>query len=181
MITGKGAGFLAAALAIFMLGRLAQVGWLYLVDAVLWGIILLSAAVPWLNVFPPRALRWIEGPDEKGGPPSPTEGDPVAIRITLRKPNLLAPLCHRPILRLPVGGPQQAHAAVLRHGAGRLRTGVHAFQSGGLPTGQPPARSADNGGVGSLWPVSASDTVDGPRDGTGIPQALSSGATGPSR
>ena len=86
MITRKGVGFLAAALALFMLGRLTQVGWLYLVDAVLWGIILVSAAVPWLNVFPPRAVRWIEGPDEHGGPPSLTEGDPVAIRITLRNP-----------------------------------------------------------------------------------------------
>ena len=86
MITGKGAGFLAAALALFILGRLTQVGWLYLMDAVLWGIILVSAAVPWLNVFPPRALRWIEKPDENGGPLSPSEGDPVAIRITLRNP-----------------------------------------------------------------------------------------------
>ena len=84
MITRKGAGFLAAAFALFILGRLTQVGWLYLVDAVLWGVILVSAAVPWLNVFPPRALRWIEGPEENGGAPSPTEGDPVVIRITLR-------------------------------------------------------------------------------------------------
>ena len=86
MITGKGAGFLAAALALFILGRLTQVGWLYLMDAVLWGIILVSAAAPWLNVFPPRALRWIEGPDGNGGPSSPAEGDSVTIRITLRNP-----------------------------------------------------------------------------------------------
>ena len=86
MITGKGAGFLAAALALFVLGRLTQVGWLYLVDAVLWGIILVSAGVPWLNVFPPRALRWVEVPDSSGGPPSPTEGDRVSLRITLRNP-----------------------------------------------------------------------------------------------
>ena len=87
MITGKGAGFLATAFALFMLGHLTQVGWLYLVDAVLWGIILVSAAVPWLNVFPPRALRWIEGPGENGWPPSPTEGDLVPIRIALRNAN----------------------------------------------------------------------------------------------
>ena len=86
MITGKGVGFLAAAFALFILGRLTQVGWLYLMDAVLWGIILVSAAVPWLNVFPPRALRWIERPNEIGGRPSPAEGDPVAITITLRNP-----------------------------------------------------------------------------------------------
>ena len=86
MITGKGIGFLAAAFALFILGRLTQVGWLYLVDAVLWGVILVSAAGPWLNAFPPRALRRIEGPDENGGLPSPAEGDPVVVRITLRNP-----------------------------------------------------------------------------------------------
>lgn len=86
MITGKGAGFLAAAVALFILGRLTQVGWLFLMDAVLWGIIFVSAAVPWLNVFPPRAQRWIERAKETGRSPNPTEDDPVAFRITLRNP-----------------------------------------------------------------------------------------------
>ena len=86
MITGKGAGFLAAAIALFVLGNLTQVGWLYLTDAVLWGIILVSAVVPWLNIFPLRAERSIESPDETGGSPGPTEGGLVAIGITLRNP-----------------------------------------------------------------------------------------------
>ncbi len=50
MITSKGIGFLAAAVVLFLLARLTQVGWLYLVDAVLWGIIALSAALPWLGI-----------------------------------------------------------------------------------------------------------------------------------
>ena len=86
MITGKGAGFLAAAIALFVLGNLTQVGWLYLTDAVLWGIILVSAVVPWLNIFPLRAKRSIESPNETGGSPNPTEGGPVAISITLKNP-----------------------------------------------------------------------------------------------
>ena len=86
MITGKGAGFLAAAIALFVLGRLTQAGWLYLVDAVLWGILLVSAAVPWLNAFPLRARRWIESPDEPRRTLSPAEGGPVAINITLWNP-----------------------------------------------------------------------------------------------
>ena len=47
MITAKGVGFLIAAITVFWLGRLTQVGWLYLIDAVLWGLILLSAILPW--------------------------------------------------------------------------------------------------------------------------------------
>ena len=50
MITAKGVGFLIAALLVFFLARLTQVGWLYLIDALLWGIILLSAFLPWLSV-----------------------------------------------------------------------------------------------------------------------------------
>ena len=46
MITAKGVGFLIAALLVFFLARLTQVGWLYLIDALLWGIILLSAFCP---------------------------------------------------------------------------------------------------------------------------------------
>lgn len=95
MITGKGLGFLIAAIALFLLGRLTQVGWLYLVDAVLWGIIILSAIFPWLAVAFITAHRKIETPnsttDSPGPPtspgsigsPSPMEGDPVRITVSL--------------------------------------------------------------------------------------------------
>ena len=50
MITAKGVGFLIAAVLLFFLARLTGVGWLYLVDSVLWGVILFSALLPWLGV-----------------------------------------------------------------------------------------------------------------------------------
>lgn len=105
MITGKGIGFLVTAVALLLLGRLTQVGWLYLVDAVLWGIIALSAIFPWLGVAFITAQRRIEAPNSNPvahGPGSsvaqaassaardsvapsgsPTEGDPVRITLTL--------------------------------------------------------------------------------------------------
>ena len=50
MITAKGAGVLTAAVAIYALARLSQVGWLYLVDAVFWGALALALVMPWLGV-----------------------------------------------------------------------------------------------------------------------------------
>ena len=38
------------AVVLFLLAGLTQVGWVYLVDAVLWGIIVLSAAFPWAGI-----------------------------------------------------------------------------------------------------------------------------------
>ena len=45
MITAKGAGVLTAAFAIYLLARLSQVGWLYLVDAVFWGTLVLALVI----------------------------------------------------------------------------------------------------------------------------------------
>jgi uncharacterized protein (DUF58 family) len=84
MITSKGVGFLVAALVLFLLARLTQVGWLYLVDAVLWGIILLSAVFPWVGVAFLAAQRSLERPDAKQGRAEPAEGDPVRIKVTVR-------------------------------------------------------------------------------------------------
>lgn len=46
MITLRGAAVVAAAIFTFFLARLTQVGWLYMVDAMLWGVILLSFVLP---------------------------------------------------------------------------------------------------------------------------------------
>ena len=96
MITAKGVGFLIAAILVFFLARLTQVGWLYLVDSLLWGIILLSALLPWLGVpflDARRKLSW-EGPGEGSGNRTgagpgkgrdgPTEGETIQIDLSLR-------------------------------------------------------------------------------------------------
>ncbi|MDA0734171.1 MAG: DUF58 domain-containing protein [Chloroflexi bacterium] len=88
MITGKGVGFLIAAIAVFWLGRLTQVGWLYLIDAVLWGIILLSAILPWLGASFLSAQRKVEHTGTSAGKleswNGPAEGDPVEIELRLK-------------------------------------------------------------------------------------------------
>ncbi len=96
MITAKGTGFLVAAVAIYLLARLSQVGWLYLIDAVLLGMLFLSAVVPWVSVAFVRATRTAEpasdrhpGRKRPGGPPgklarlSVEEEEPVRIKALL--------------------------------------------------------------------------------------------------
>lgn len=88
MITAKGVGFLIAAILVFFLARLTQVGWLYLVDALLWGIILLSAFLPWLGVpflDARRKLSWEGSGGGTGeGASGPAEGETVQIDLSLR-------------------------------------------------------------------------------------------------
>lgn len=83
-ITGKGIGFLLAAIVLYLLAGLTQVGWLYLVDSVLWGIIILAATYPWLGVAFVRAKRTIQQPQSTIDTPGPAEGDPVKVSVTLR-------------------------------------------------------------------------------------------------
>ena len=58
-ITGKAIGFLIAAIVLYFLAGLTQVGWLYLVDSVLWGIFALSGLAFWLM---PRGELNLTGP-----------------------------------------------------------------------------------------------------------------------
>ena len=84
MITTRGLGFLAAAVALFLLARLTQVGWLYLLDSVLWGALLLSAILPWLLTLFLAGRRRVVPTGASEGQPSPSEGDSVDIEVLLR-------------------------------------------------------------------------------------------------
>ena len=88
MITAKGIGFLVAAVILYLLARVTQVGWLYLVDAVLWGLIMLSVAVPWLSTAFLAAQRRVERPSASKDSPGPVEGEPLEITLTLHNRSL---------------------------------------------------------------------------------------------
>lgn len=83
MITAKGVGFLAPTIMVFVLARLTQVGWLYLLDAVLWGIIILSVVLPWLGVGFLSAHRRLDHQASSKNVPGPSEGEQVRIELCL--------------------------------------------------------------------------------------------------
>ena len=84
MITRRGIGLTVVAVAVFFLASTTRVGWVHLADAVLWGVILLSLAVPWLSAPGLKVVRRVESsaPDGLSGP---VEGD--AARVTLELHN----------------------------------------------------------------------------------------------
>ena len=78
MITTRGAGFLALAIALFFLARLTQVGWLYLLDSILWGALILSAILPWLATLFLSAQRSLQTPTSTNAEPYHSECQPGA-------------------------------------------------------------------------------------------------------
>ena len=84
MITTRGAGFLALAIALFFLARLTQVGWLYLLDSILWGALILSAILPWLATLFLSAQRSLKTPTSTSADPYPSEGGKIEIQVDLR-------------------------------------------------------------------------------------------------
>ena len=83
MITLRGVAFIAIAGFTFLLARLTQVGWLYLLDAMLWGAITLSAVMPWLAVMSLSARRRVTRAKGTPGAPGPAEGDTVEVELCL--------------------------------------------------------------------------------------------------
>ncbi len=57
MITRRGIGFVLTAVAAFFIASATRVGWVHLADAVLWGVVILSAVTPWMSVYGIRVSR----------------------------------------------------------------------------------------------------------------------------
>ena len=106
MITTKGAGFLAVAILVFLAGRMTLVGWLYLVDAVLWGILILSAVIPWLSIPFLAAERQVHRKSSTAGRPGPAEGDEVRIELTVRNRTFVPRFLFTLFYENPLADPQ---------------------------------------------------------------------------
>ena len=83
MITRRGVGLAATAIFTFLLARLTQVGWLYLLDAMLWGILLFSLVLPWLFAASLTVHRRLARREGRAGAPGPSEGEVVQLELGL--------------------------------------------------------------------------------------------------
>ena len=108
MITGKGVGALLAALAVYFLARLTQVGWLYLVDAILWGALALALVMPWAGVvFISGRRSATTNNNRKAGTPL-SEGDDVTITISLKNRMFYPRFFHSVMYDSPIAEPDRA-------------------------------------------------------------------------
>ena len=57
MITRRDIGFVLTAIAAFFIASATRVGWVHLADAILWGVVILSAVTPWLSVYGLKVKR----------------------------------------------------------------------------------------------------------------------------
>ena len=73
-MTKAGVGSIAGGVVVYLLAGQTQIGWLYLFDAVIWSLVLLSAIISWWSLKPLRIKRRvagassIEGAAGAGGP-----------------------------------------------------------------------------------------------------------------
>lgn len=92
-MTKTGFGFIIAAGFIYLIAGQTQIGWLYLFDAILWSLLLLSAILPWYSLrsleverqilLPPTTLsQW-----QLGGP---LEDETVEVKLKIRNQGRLA-------------------------------------------------------------------------------------------
>jgi len=135
MITAKGIGFLVVAIIAFLAGRTTLVGWLYLVDAVLWGILILSAILPWLAVLFLDAQRRVVRTNTGSTGAGTSEGDQLLIQVTLRNrvfvPRFLFNVLYECPLAEPAGRLIRFFVAHLSgYGQVNLETTIEAYKRG---------------------------------------------------
>ncbi len=82
MITRRGIGFVLVAVAAFFIASATRVGWVHLADAVLWGIVILSAVTPWISVYGLRINREKRFSSNRGLP-GPIEGQALDVDLKL--------------------------------------------------------------------------------------------------
>ena len=83
MFTKRAVGFLLLAVFLFFLGGATNVGWVRIVDAVLWGMLGLSLLLQWLSVATVEARLRLVKTEHSDGPVSPMEDDVVEVELEL--------------------------------------------------------------------------------------------------
>lgn len=84
MIRPRGIGLVIVAVVIFLLGGFTGVGWLLVFDAMLWGTIVVSAAVPWLAVGRLDVRRRVVLRAEQDLGPTADEDVEIEVRVQNR-------------------------------------------------------------------------------------------------
>lgn len=115
-MTKAGAAFIGAGVAVYVLGGQTQIGWLYLLDAMIWSLVALSALLPWWSLRSLRIERQVclpTPPGEQQDQALPVEGGTVEVRLTVTNRGRLAQYFVKVVEECPLEEPEARSKAFL--------------------------------------------------------------------
>lgn len=115
-MTKAGVGFTISGVFVYFLASQTQIGWLYLFDAIIWSLLVLSAILPWYSLrslqverqvlLPPSALRQ----SHLGGP---LEDETVEVKLKVTNSGRLVKYFIKVLEDCPFDQPQERRRAFL--------------------------------------------------------------------
>jgi uncharacterized protein (DUF58 family) len=113
-MTKAGAAFIMAGVFVYFLASQGQIGWLYLFDAIIWALLVLSAALSWYSLKSLRVERQMLLPGAaRWQIISPLEDDKIEVKLKLSNSGRLTKYFIKVLEDCPYDQPEQRHRAFL--------------------------------------------------------------------
>ncbi len=116
-MTRAGFSFIAAGIFVYFLASQTQIGWLYLFDAIIWSLLILSALLPWYSLRSLRVERQVLLPgSERSQLDGPLEDETVEVRLKVTNQGRLARHFIKVLEGCPFDQPEKRQRAFLLTG-----------------------------------------------------------------
>ena len=115
-MTKAGFGFIVAGGLIYIVAGQTQIGWLYLLDAIIWSLLVLSAILPWYSLKSLQVEHQVLLPSSSLHPPSlggPLEDEAVEVKFKVTNNGRLAKYFIKVLASCPFEQPEEQHRAFL--------------------------------------------------------------------
>ncbi|MEE9400090.1 MAG: DUF58 domain-containing protein [Dehalococcoidales bacterium] len=113
-MTKAGLGFIVAGVFVYFLASQTQIGWLYLFDALIWGLLVMSAIMTWLNIRSLRVERQVLLPVStlhQSQLDSPSEDEAVEVKLKVTNRGRLTRHFIKVLEDCPFDQPEARHRA----------------------------------------------------------------------
>ncbi len=115
-MTKAGFGFILAGVFVYFLASETQIGWLYLFDAIIWSLLVLSAILPWYSLKALQVERQVLLPTSALRQPQlggPLEDETIEIKLKVTNNGRLAKHFIKVLEDCPFEQPEKRHRAFL--------------------------------------------------------------------
>ena len=115
-MTKAGSGFIVAGGLLYLIANQSQIGWLYLFDAIIWSLLVLSAILPWYSLKSLRVECQVLLPTSARRQPQlggPLEDETVEVKLKVTNSGRLARHFIKVLADCPFEQPPKRHRAFL--------------------------------------------------------------------